>query len=165
MRKLFVMSAIFLFALAGKTFAKTGNIIAIGSPDTTKPKPSGDKPKDIAMELPSWSFGMSNTGAQTVRLPDGRGILKFTKTGDRLSNVVFTDAAGKVHNLQPSRPGTNGAPQPSCKYPLPDACFSTQDKNIGLCMCKPADITNHPDGYVIAMLLPAIQKVREAAQN
>ena len=90
--------------------------------------------------------------------------MKFDKTGDRFSNVVYTDAAGKQFRLAPVRPGTAGAPQPSCKYPLPDACFATADKNIGMCLCKPTDKTSAGGGeYTISLLLPAINKVRDAA--
>ncbi len=140
-------------------FVFTVAIIALTTRVTAQPK---DK-----IEIYSFSWGATNSaGVQTVPVPGGRGTLSFTKQGDRFTNVVFTDAAGKTHRMIPSQPGTNGAPKPSCKYPLPDACFATSDKNIGMCMCKPTDLAGNGGGeYLIGLLLPAVQKVREAAQK
>jgi hypothetical protein len=102
-------------------------------------------------------------GNNTVQVPDGMGTIKFVKRGEKISDVIFTDAAGKTTRLVPVQPGTNGAPKPSCKFPIPDACFGTADKNIGMCMCKPTNISNGNDEVTIGLLLPAVQKVREAA--
>jgi len=117
------------------------------------------------IEIYSWSWGA--TGNQTVDVPGGRGKIQFYKNGDKFSNVVFLDSLGKSHRLSPVKPSTGGAPSPTCKYPLPDACFSTADKNIGLCICKPTDLSaGGGDGsYMIGLLLPAVQKVRMAAQR
>lgn len=115
------------------------------------------------IEIPSSGMGASN-GSKTVVVPGGRGTLQFTNNDDKISNVVYIDPAGKRFNLLPSKPGTNGAPQPSCKYPLPDACFATSDKSIGMCMCKPTDLTSNTDGYTIGLLLPAVQSVRQPAR-
>lgn len=106
-----------------------------------------------------------NEGNNTVQVPDGMGTIKFVKRGEKISDVIFTDAAGKATRLVPVQPGTNGAPKPSCKYPLPDACFATSDKNIGMCMCKPTNLSNGKEEYTIGLLLPAVQKVREAAAH
>jgi len=116
------------------------------------------------MELNSHSWGVSMVqGTQTIQVPDGKGTLRFDKRGDKFLNVVFTDAAGKSFRLAPVQPGTGGAPKPACKFPLPDACFGTADKNIGMCICKPTDISNGNNEYLIGLLLPAVQKVRDAA--
>jgi hypothetical protein len=104
-------------------------------------------------------------GTNTVQVPDGMGTIRFVKRGVKISDVVFTDAAGKSTKLNPVQPGTNGAPSPSCKYPLPDACFATSDKNIGMCMCKPTNLSNGNEEVTIGLLLPAVQKVREAAAH
>lgn len=143
MKKFILASVVFVFAFATKVNAQ----------------PNGQ------IQIESWSWGArSAAGAQSVPVPGGKGTLKFTKQGDKFTNVVFIDAAGKTHRLQPVKPGTNGAPDPGCKYPLPDACFGTADKNIGMCMCKPTDLTSNGGGeYSISLLLPAVQKVREAA--
>jgi hypothetical protein len=104
-----------------------------------------------------------NEGANTVPVPGNMGILKFTKRGTSITNVIYTDAAGKAVRLQPNNGTANGAPKPACKCPLPDACFGTADKNVGMCMCKPCDLSNGEETYSIGLLLPAVQKVREAA--
>jgi hypothetical protein len=168
MKKIIVIAVVFILAITNKSFAGTiRNEIKMNLPAYNRPDTGKDNTHKETIEIYSWSWGASNpaTGAIIVQVPNGKGILKFTKTGDRFSNVIFTDASGKVQNLQPARPGVNGAPQPACKYPLPDACFATADKNIGLCMCKPTDLSAHPDGYIITLILPAVQKIREAAQN
>lgn len=143
MKKIILASVVFVFAFATNVNAQPNK----------------------QMEIASWSWGArSATGAQSVPVPGGKGTLKFTKQGDKFTNVVFIDAAGKTHRLQPMKPGTNGAPDPGCKFPIPDACFGTANKNIGMCMCKPTDLTSNAGGeYSISLLLPAVQKVREAA--
>ena len=141
MKKIFLVCTVFMFALAGSVSAQPN--------------------KEITIE--SFSWGATNaTGAQTVDVPNRKGKLKFVKNGNKFTNVVFIDAAGKSHRMTPTQSGTNGAPTPSCKYPLPDACFATADKNIGMCMCKPTDLSaNSP--YTVTLLLPAVQAARQAA--
>jgi len=152
MKKILLVCTV-CFALAGQVSAQSENLTLNGS--------GVNKPKDIEIESFSWG-AMNTSGAQTVPVPKGKGTLKFDKSGNKFTNVVFIDAAGKTHRMIPAKPGTNGAPQPSCKYPLPDACFATADKSIGMCMCKPTDL-NSNSPYTVALLLPAVQKVREAA--
>lgn len=94
-------------------------------------------------------------GTNTVPVPDAQGSLKFTKRGASIINVIYTDATGKSVRLQPNNDTSNGAPKPACKCPLPDACFGTGDKNIGMCICKPCDLTNGNEVYSIrARLMP-----------
>jgi hypothetical protein len=114
------------------------------------------------IEIVSWSLGATANGPQTVAAPGNKGTLKFNKQGDKFSNVVFVDAAGKTHPLKQSSPGAVGSTKTPCKYPIPNACFATADKNIGMCMCKPTDLTTNDDGKImISLLIPAVQKARE----
>jgi hypothetical protein len=140
MKKFIVMSVVFAIAAVGNLHAQRGQ-----------------------MEIASWSWSASNaTGSQTVQVPGGKGTLKFDRRGDKFTNVVFIDAAGQTFRMTPGKP-TNGAPATPCKYPIPDACFATENKNIGMCMCKPTDLTSNGGGeYTITLLLPAVQKVRAA---
>jgi hypothetical protein len=102
-------------------------------------------------------------GKNTVRVPDGKGSVQFVKRGDKFSDVVFTDAAGKTTRLAPKQTGTGNLPKPPCKFPLPDACFGTPNSGeIGMCICKPTDLSSGEE-YTISLLLPAVQKVRDAA--
>lgn len=104
-------------------------------------------------------------GKNTVRLPDGNGSLELVKRGDRFSDVVFTDAAGKTTRLAPIPAGTGQLPKPACKFPIPDACFGIPNANeIGMCICRPTDLTTGED-YSISLLLPAVQKVRDTPRK
>src|SRR5687768_1987277 len=97
-------------------------------------------------------------GSNTIQLAGGATVTCRKTGGDAFSDVVYKDATGKTFKMVPTTAGTGGAPQPSCKYPLPDACFATADKNIGLCICKPTDKTSGGGGaYSVAILLPARQ--------
>jgi hypothetical protein len=141
MKKILLAVAVFAFAMVSRTNAQ-----------------------QIELENVMISNVKPTDGSNSVRVPNGKGTIKFVKRGDKISDVVFIDAAGKSTRLSPVKPGTNGAPQPSCKFPIPDACFGTADKNIGMCMCKPTDLSSGNNTEVtIGLLLPAIQKVREAA--
>jgi len=85
-------------------------------------------------------------GQNTVFVKELSGTLILAKSGDTFSNVIYKDASGKSISLTPTRGGTNGAPKPECKSKLPDACFSSADKNIGICICKSDDLSaaGHP---------------------
>jgi hypothetical protein len=140
MKKILLAVVVFAFAMVGRTNAQA---VELENVMITSVKPAD--------------------GSNTVRVPNGRGVIKFVKRGDKISDVVFIDAAGKQTRLAPVKPGTNGAPQPSCKFPIPDACFGTPNKNIGMCMCKPTDLSSGGGEVNIGLLLPAVQKVRDAA--
>ncbi|AXY78449.1 hypothetical protein D3H65_32650 [Paraflavitalea soli] len=102
-------------------------------------------------------------GKNTIQVPDGKGTIQLVKRGDKFTDVVYTDAAGKESRLSPVRPGTNGAPKPPCKFPIPDACFSIpNNQSVGMCICRPTDLSSGED-YSVSLLLPAVQKVRDAA--
>jgi hypothetical protein len=83
-----------------------------------------------------------NEGANIVHVPNGRGTIRFVKRGENFSNVMFQDAAGKIVRLNPNEASEGASPSPACKCPLPDACFATAEKNIGMCMCKPCNLSN-----------------------
>ncbi len=90
-------------------------------------------------------------GTNRLEAKELTGTLVFVKKGNSFSDVVFTDNTGKSTRLTPTRSGTNGAPTPPCKTTLPDACFGTADKSIGMCICKPGDLSNGDNTYSIKM--------------
>lgn len=144
MKKIIAVAALFLFAIVTNSSAQPSK----------------------QMEIHSFGWGASNaSGSQVVPVPGGKGTLKFDKRGDTFTNVVFLDSLGRTHRLSAAQPGAAGNPKPACDTPLPDACFATADKNIGMCICKPGNITNGSGDYLIGLLLPAVQKVREAANR
>lgn len=80
-------------------------------------------------------------GTNRVQSKELAGTIVFVKKGNSFSDVIFTDDAGATTRLTPTRGGTNGAPKPECKTKVPDACFSSPDKNIGLCICRPDELS------------------------
>jgi hypothetical protein len=133
MKKLIVVLTVCVFAVTGKISAQAGQGQGTGKPHF----------QDLHL-----ASGLKE-GQNSMLIKEGKGTLQFTKSGDRFSNVSFKDSAGVVTRLVPVPAGTQGAPKPECKYPLPDACFGTADKNIGLCICKPSDISA---GYTISFM-------------
>ncbi|MEO6253906.1 MAG: hypothetical protein ABIO79_11395 [Ferruginibacter sp.] len=131
MKKLITACMIFIFAITGKVSAQGQQALQNGV-------------ATIILDAASLKDGQNS-----MLIKEGKGILQFTKNGDRFTNVSFKDSAGVVRRLTPVPAGTQGAPKPECKYPLPDACFGTADKNIGLCICKPGDISG---GYTISFI-------------
>lgn len=91
-------------------------------------------------------------GQNTLLTKEGKGTLTFVKRGDSFSDVIYKDSTGSSTRLLPTQGGANGAPKPECKTELPDACFGTADKTIGMCICKPGDISNgRPGTYYIKL--------------
>src|SRR5688500_13256568 len=143
MKKMYLTGLLFTFEMATQVNALSNN--------------------EFGIESFQWG-PTSASDAQTITVPGGKGTMTIDKPGDRFTNVVYTDAAGKQFRLAPVRSGTAGAPPPTCKTPLPDACFGTANKNVFMCICKPSDFAGNSGGeYSIAILVPAINKVREAA--
>ena len=75
-------------------------------------------------------------GENTVKVPKGK-VTFFIDGAGNVSKAIYQDVLGRSTQLNPTKGGTNGAPRPDCKYKLPDACFSSPDKSIGLCICRP----------------------------
>jgi hypothetical protein len=154
MKKVIFILSTFLIAAAGDVSAQVA------------PSTGGSSAGEVPMDQISLNFTKVE-GPNTVPIPKGRGTIKFVARGDKFSDVVFIDAAGKSSRLIPGNGPSAGAPNLPCKYPIPDACFGTANKNVGMCMCRPTDLSagggGDPNAILIGLLLPAVQKVREAA--
>ncbi|MEO6540004.1 MAG: hypothetical protein ABIN74_03390 [Ferruginibacter sp.] len=153
MKKVISIVTVFVFAVIFNVSAQVTNNTPGGATGYMK----------IVLEDVVITGVKANDGANTVPVPGNRGKVIFTRRGNTFTNVIYTDAAGKSVRLQPNNGTANGLPKPGCKYPLPDACFGTADKNVGMCICKPTDLSNGDETYTIGLLLPAVQKIREAA--
>ncbi len=153
-----VISIVTLFVVA---FAFS--VSAQGTKATTNP--GGSTPLKYELKDVMISSVKVAEGRNTVPVPSSGGVVQFTKLAKNFTNVTYTDAAGKTVKLQPTSGATNGGTKPTCKCPIPDACFGTANKNVFMCICKPCDISNGEETYSIGLLLPAVQKVREAASR
>ncbi len=99
-------------------------------------QPNGDGQVDIVR----WEWTLTNaTTAQIIKVPSGRGSFYINKLGSKRLNILYTNEAGQIFDLSPVRPGTDGAPELSCKLPLTVGCFASKDKKVGLCICKLSD--------------------------
>jgi len=136
MKKIIVTFTLFVFALSGNSFAQTGAMrVAVG---------------DV-----NFSAGKMKEGLNIVTKA-GQGTLTFIKKGDNFSEVLYKDAAGVSTRLIPTPAGTGGAPYPECKSKLPDACFGTANKTIGICICRPGNISK--GGFTLTLYGSGIYK-------
>jgi hypothetical protein len=148
MKKLTAIFAVLIMAAAIKVNAQGAGKVSVHDISVTKVTRThdvnGDGRGDLILITPSLKEGTNRMTTKELS-----GTLVFVKRGETFSDVVFTDQSGKSTRLTPTRGGTNGAPNPECKTKLPDVCFGTADKSIGLCICKPANLSNG-DGYIFS---------------
>ena len=169
MKKVTVIFSLLVLAFAGNSFAQTRPSDQAGRPSekikNKDVKPGAQGSMEIQLEEVMVSSIKENVSTITKV---GTGTLSFVKSGHRFSNVVYTDANGKSSRLTPSSGPSAGAPKLPCNNPIPDACFGTADKSIFLCMCRPTNLSGgggDPNAILIGLLLPAVQKIREAANH
>jgi hypothetical protein len=164
MKKLTAIFAVLILATAIKVNAQGAGKVSVHDMSITKSAPTPEpSPMKVEMEHVLISSIKVNDGSNSVPVPGNKGTVKFTKRGGSITNVIYTDAAGRSVRLEPNSGATGGAPSPTCKCPIPDACFGTANKNVGMCICKPCDISNGVETYSIGLLLPANNKIRQAS--
>ncbi|MEO6253908.1 MAG: hypothetical protein ABIO79_11405 [Ferruginibacter sp.] len=145
------------------TFFVVAFAFNVSAQDTKGTNNGGTAPLKYELKNIMISSVKIKEGTTTVPVPDNGGSIQITKLGKNVRRVIYTDAAGKSTRLEPTSGTANGSPKPTCKCPIPDACFGTANKNIGMCICKPCDLSNGEETYTIGLLLPAVQKIRQAA--
>jgi hypothetical protein len=105
-------------------------------------------------------------GNNTVPVPGNRGTLRFMYRGGNILNVMLQDAAGQIIRVgEETDPAAgNPNPVPTCKGEL--RCSFSQKYNTTICFCIPElPLSSGAPVVQIGLLLPAIQKVREAASR
>jgi hypothetical protein len=137
MKKIITAIAVLVFAITIKSSAQTGGA-------------------RVAMGDINFSAGKIKEGINSITKA-GQGTLTFHKKGDDFSELVFVDAAGVSIKLIPTPAGTGGAAKPECKTKMPDACFGTANKSIGLCICRPGKI-GKKEGYTFTFYGSGIYK-------
>jgi hypothetical protein len=151
MKKVIVILSVFVLAISGKVSAQIGAT----APQTSK----------TTLEESLISGVTLREGVNRIPVPNGRGTIQITKRGDRFSDVVYTDAAGKATRLAPNSGSAENLPKTPCKNKLPDACFGSASLNAVMCLCRPTNLSaaggGDPTEILIGLLLPAVQKIRE----
>ena len=153
MKKVIVSLSVFVCAF-------TANVSAQVSAGTTDPSTLKVTMSDLLI-----SSITLKEGTNTVPVPGGKGTIQLVKRGDKFSNVVYTDAAGKAIRLAPQNGSNENLPKPDCPYKIPDACFGAPTLNVAMCMCRPTNVAGSSDPYTVSLILPAVQSAREAARR
>jgi hypothetical protein len=120
MKKFIVAITLFVFAIAGNIFAQTG----------------GTRVNEGVL---NFNAGKMKEGVNTITKA-GQGTLQFVKKGESFSEVIFKDEAGCTTRLVPTPAGTGGTPNLENKSTLPDTCFGTANKSVGMCVTKSGNI-------------------------
>jgi len=120
MKKIILVFTLFVFAIAGNSFAQTGGVHVAGG--------------DI-----NFTAGKMKEGVNSITKA-GQGTLQFVKKGNSFSEVIFKDESGATTRLIPTPAGTGGAPNLENKTKSTDACFGTANKSFGLCATKSGNI-------------------------
>jgi hypothetical protein len=116
--------------------------------------------KAALLDVPLTNVQLAN-GNNAVPLPKGQGTLRFMYVNGQILNVMHQDAAGRIVRLPES---TEGCPNtPNCPGKKQE-CMKNTETGSAAKFCMPTDLTDVPrEGIEIGLLLPAIQRVREAA--
>lgn len=134
MKKLTAIFAVMILVATTKANAQIHDI-SVSKIKVTKDV-QGDGKGDVIIITPTLLKGTNR-----MQVKELKGTLIITTDGSSFSEVIFKDDAGKSTKLTATRGGTDGAPKPECKTKLPDACFSSPDKNIGICICSPGNLS------------------------
>ncbi len=121
MKKIIITFSLFVFAIAGNSFAQFKGGVNVASGDI------------------NFSAGKMKEGVNSIT-KTGQGTLQFVKKGNSFSEVIFKDEAGTTTKLIPTPAGTGGTLKPENRNKSPETCFGTANKAAGMCVTRSGNI-------------------------
>jgi hypothetical protein len=98
-----------------------------------------------------------------VEIPKGMGTVKFQKSGDKFSDVVYVDAAGNTTRLVPVTAFRSNAGKLNCRKAGSNTLFESTDGSICMCITKSPVVAGASAPLTVSLALPVVQSTREGA--
>jgi hypothetical protein len=89
-----------------------------------------------------------------VEIPKGMGTVKFQKSGDQFSDVVYMDAAGNTTRLAPVTAFRINSAKLSCRKAGANTLFESTDGSICMCINKPPVVAGASSPLTVSIALP-----------